>query len=549
MMGTAGDYYRKTIEGVGKGTRFFASVNTQYNPAFGIYNLMRDIGGAALNLQNTPLKGNERKVIADAFTAIKAVYRDLRRKRNGLDADSKWAEIFEDFELQGGKTGYRDMFENAEDRAQQLQKDIQNFGQGGPKKAGRALLDWLSDFNDAIENAIRVSVYKNAIDQGISKERAASLAKNITVNFNRTGAVSRNFQTLFAFFNASVQGTARIAQTLLTSDGKLSTIGKRIVMGGLSLGVIQAVLLAMAGLDEDEVPDFIKDKSFVIPTGDGKYLAIPMPLGYNIIPGFGRRVMEFAMSDDKNIGKAVVNTAQMIIDGFNPLGSATFVQTLTPTVLDPIVALAENKDFTGKPIAREDINSMSPTPGYTRGSQNSFAVTQGLAYAINLLSGGSEFKKGVISPTPDQIEYLIGEIFGGVGREAMKIARGVEAAATGEELATYNIPIAGRLVGNVQQKAAQTTRFYENIKRLNEHQAEIEGRMLKGEDISEYIDQNPEASMYQVGDKIYSKISKLRQVKKALQESGAERDSIRVIDDAMLNLMTSLNQLYGEARQ
>jgi len=549
MMGTAGDYYRKTIEGVGKGTRFFASVNTQYNPAFGIYNLMRDIGGAALNLQNTPLKGNERKVIADAFTAIKAVYRDLRRKRNGLDADSKWAEIFEDFELQGGKTGYRDMFENAEDRAQQLQKDIQNFGKGGPKKAGKALLDWLSDFNDAIENAVRVSVYKNAMDQGISKERAASLAKNITVNFNRTGAVSRNFQTLFAFFNASVQGTARIAQTLLTSDGKLSTVGKRIVMGGLSLGVIQAVLLAMAGLDEDEVPDFIKDKSFVIPTGDGKYLAIPMPLGYNIIPGFGRRVMEFAMSDDKNIGKAVVNTAQMIIDGFNPLGSATFVQTLTPTVLDPIVALAENKDFTGKPIAREDINSMSPTPGYTRGSQNSFAVTQGLAYAINLLSGGSEFKKGVISPTPDQIEYLIGEVFGGVGREAMKIARGVEAAATGEELATYNIPIAGRLIGNVQQKAAQTTRFYENIKRLNEHQAEIEGRMLKGEDISEYINQNPEASMYQVGDKIYSKISKLRQVKKALQESGAERDSIRNIDDAMLNLMTSLNQLYGEARQ
>lgn len=549
MMGTAGDYYRKTIEGVGKGTRFFASVNTQYNPAFGIYNLMRDIGGAALNLQNTPLKGNERKVIADAFTAIKAVYRDLRRKRNGLDADSKWAEIFEDFELQGGKTGYRDMFENAEDRAQQLQKDIQNFGQGGPKKAGRALLDWLSDFNDAIENAVRVSVYKNAMDQGISKERAASLAKNITVNFNRTGAVSRNFQTLFAFFNASVQGTARIAQTLLTSDGKLSTIGKRIVMGGLSLGVIQAVLLAMAGLDEDEVPDFIKDKSFVIPTGDGKYLAIPMPLGYNIIPGFGRRVMEFAMSDDKNIGKAIVNTAQMIIDGFNPLGSATFVQTLTPTVLDPIVALAENKDFTGKPIAREDINSMSPTPGYTRGSQNSFAVTQGLAYAINLLSGGSEFKKGVISPTPDQIEYLVGQVFGGVGREAMKIARGVEAAATGEELATYNIPIAGRMIGNVQQKAAQTTRFYENIKRLNEHQAEIEGRMLKGEDISEYINQNPEASMYQVGDKIYSKISKLRQVKKALQESGAERDSIRVIDDAMLNLMTSLNQLYGEARQ
>lgn len=548
MMGTAGDYYRKTLESVGKGTRFFASVNTQYNPAFGIYNLMRDIGGAALNLQSTPLKGQEGKVIADSFVALKAIYRDLRRQRDGLAADSKWAEIFEEFELEGGKTGYRDMFEDTQSRAEALQKELTDFQKGNLKGKGKAVMNWLSDFNDAIENSVRVSVYKNAIDKGLSKERAASLAKNITVNFNRTGAVSRNFQTLFAFFNASVQGTARIAQTLLTSEGKLSPAGKKIVMGGITLGLAQSVLLAMAGLDDDEVPDFVKDKAFIIPTGDGKYLAVPMPLGYNIIPGFGRRVMEFAMSDDKNVGKSVFNTSQMLLDGFNPLGSATFVQMLTPTILDPIVALAENKDFTGKPIAREDINSLTPTPGYTRGSQNAFAVTEGLAYAINILTGGSEFKKGAVSPTPDQIEYLVGQVFGGVGREAMKVGRGIESLATGEELATYNIPIAGRLVGNVQQKAAQTNRFYQNVRTLNEHQEEIEGRINKGEDISEYIDRYPEASLYQAGDKIYSRIRKLKDIRKTMQESGADREDLQSIDEAMLGLMSSLNDIYASAK-
>jgi hypothetical protein len=548
MMGTAGDYYRKTLESVGKGTRFFASVNTQYNPAFGIYNLMRDIGGAALNLQSTPLKGQESKVIADSFVALKAIYRDLRRQRDGLAADSKWAEIFEEFELEGGKTGYRDMFEDTQSRAEALQKELTDFQKGNLKGKGKAVMNWLSDFNDAIENSVRVSVYKNAIDKGLSKERAASLAKNITVNFNRTGAVSRNFQTLFAFFNASVQGTARIAQTLLTSEGKLSPAGKKIVMGGITLGLAQSVLLAMAGLDDDEVPDFVKDKAFIIPTGDGKYLAIPMPLGYNIIPGFGRRVMEFAMSDDKNVGKSVFNTSQMLLDGFNPLGSATFVQMLTPTILDPIVALAENKDFTGKPIAREDINSLTPTPGYTRGSQNAFAVTEGLAYAINILTGGSEFKKGAVSPTPDQIEYLVGQVFGGVGREAMKVGRGIESFATGEELATYNIPIAGRLVGNVQQKAAQTNRFYQNVRILNEHQEEIEGRINKGEDISEYIDRYPEASLYQAGDKIYSRIRKLKDIRKTMQEYGAGREDLQSIDEAMLGLMSSLNDIYASAK-
>ena len=511
---------------------------------------MRDIGGAVLNLQSTPLKGSERKIISDALGLIKDIYSDLRRQRQGLPADSKSAQIFEEFELEGGKTGYRDLFEDSQSRAEQLQKDLEDFKSGKPLKGkGKAVMRWLSDFNDSIENAIRVSVYKNALDKGISKERAASLAKNITVNFNRTGAMSRNFQTLYAFFNASVQGTTRIAETLFTPDGKLSPTGKKIVMGGITLGLMQAVLLAMAGLDDDEVPDFVKDKSFIIPYGDGKYLAVPMPLGYNIIPGFGRRVMEFAMSDDKNVGKSVFETTSMIIDGFNPLGSATFVQTLAPTIADPIVALAENKDFTGKPIAREDINSLVPTPGYTRKSQNASAITEALAYGINLLSGGTEFKRGVISPTPDQIEYLVGQVFGGVGREAMKVGRGLEALATGEELATYNIPIAGRLVGNIQQKAAQTGRFYDNIKALNEHQAEIEGRMARGEDITEYVNDNPEAMLYQLGDKTYSKISKLRQLKKTLEESGASRDQTKAIDDAMLNLMVSLNMSYNSARQ
>jgi hypothetical protein len=274
-----------------------------------------------------------------------------------------------------------------------------------------------------------------------------------------------------------------------------------------------------------------------------------MPLGYNIIPGFGRRVMEFAMSEDKNVGKAVAETSGMIIDGFNPLGSATFVQTLTPTVLDPIVALAENKDFTGKPISREDVNSLNPTPGYTRGSQNSFAITEALAYGINILTGGTEFKKGVLSPTPDQIEYLVGEALGGVGREAMKIGRGIESIATGEELATYNVPIIGRLTGNIQQQAAQRSRFFENVRRLNEHQAEIEGRLLKGEDISEYIEQYPEASLYQASDKIYNRITKLRQMKKALEGAGADREQMKVIDETILGLMASLNQIYSSAKE
>ena len=71
----------------------------------------------------------------------------------------------------------------------------------------------------------------------MSKQQAASLAKNITVNFNRKGQMATQVGALYAFFNASVQGTARIAETLFDKNegnikaAKLSKTGKKIIAG------------------------------------------------------------------------------------------------------------------------------------------------------------------------------------------------------------------------------------------------------------------------------------------------------------------------------
>jgi hypothetical protein len=312
---------------------------------------------------------------------------------------------------------------------------------------------------------------------------------------------------------------------------------------------MQAVMMAMAGFEEDEPPDFVKDKNFVIPYGDKKYIAIPMPLGFNIIPSFGRRVAEFVMSNDKNVGKTVFDMGNMILDGFNPLGSATFAQTIAPTLADPIIALAENKDFAGKPISRDDINSLNPTPGYTRAKDNASALSTGLAYTVNLLSGGTEFKKGVVSPTPDQIDYLIGQITGGVGREVLKVEKAIGATVKGEDLATFNIPIVGRMIGDVKQKTVETSRFYDNIKSMNEHQQEIDGRLKQGEDIDAYLDKYPEAAMYKYADKIYNKITKLKQKRKKLKESGGDDADLKAYDDAILEIMTTFNETLKDAKE
>jgi hypothetical protein len=115
------------------------------------------------------------------------------------------------------------------------------------------VFDLLSDYNQTLEGAMRLAVYKVALDNGLSKQQGGRIAKNISVNFNRKDQIGQQAGALYAFFNASMQGTARMAETLITMDNgdigslRLNQAGKRIVTGGLVLGAAQALALAAAG--------------------------------------------------------------------------------------------------------------------------------------------------------------------------------------------------------------------------------------------------------------------------------------------------------------
>jgi hypothetical protein len=303
---------------------------------------------------------------------------------------------------------------------------MERITEGKVKANARAVFDWLSDYNDSLENAVRLSAYKVAKEkfgkEGFSdseaKQKAASLAKNLTVNFNRKGDVATQMGALYAFFNASMQGTARMIETLK------GPTGKKIMAGGLLLGSMQAALLAAAGFDDEEPSEFIRSKNIVIPTGDGDYIAFPMPLGFHVIPGVSRILSEWAFSGFKDTARRVTDLTGLFLDAFNPVGNAGWsVQTITPTILDPFVALGENKDWTRKPISKEDIFSLRPTPGYTRGREGANWLAEQIAEFLNYASGGDADRKGVLSPTPEQIEYLVGQAFGGVGREIASTLR------------------------------------------------------------------------------------------------------------------------------
>jgi hypothetical protein len=545
-------------------TQYFAKINTQYNPIFGVINFARDIQGAVLQLSTTPLRYKKKEVLSGVLGALRGIYAEERRSRAGKPpSKDSYAELWREFQEEGGQTGFRDQFSRMQDRADALQAILDPsswtksplgkvFTAGGTlkvpletaRKIAAPVFDWLSDYNQTMENAVRLSAYKVAKEKGMTKQQAASLAKNLTVNFNRKGQIGRQAGALYAFFNAAVRGTARMYETLR------GPAGQKIIWGGLILGSAQAALLAAFDFDEDEPPDFVKERNIVIPTGGGKYITVPMPLGYNVIPNTSRILTEWTMSGFKDTHKRVAQITGAALDMFNPIGNAGWsIQTLAPTVADPLVALAENKDWTGKPIAKEDISNLDPTPGYSRSKETASYISKAMAKFLNAATGGTDYTPGGASPTPDQIDYLIGQLTGGVGRELLKAEQSITSQFTGEELPIYKVPLVGRFVGDSEGQAAERNRFYNNIILLNKHEREIKGRQKDRIPARDYLMEYPEARLYSYANQVERNIRTLRKRRDALIEQDAPKERVKQVENQMTVQMKRFNERVKSAQE
>ena len=504
-----GEYLGKVAEL----TRLIAAMNTQYNPVFGAWNFVRDVFGGTINLSSTEIKDKKMQVLSGSIPALRAIFTDLRGMKESVagvvkDPEQKeWIALWEQFREIGGTTGYSEQFSRAKDKASIVEREMVRLDRGNARRKADAVLDWLSDYNDAMENAVRLSAFKAGLDQGMTPQRAAALAKNLTVNFNKKGQATANANAVYAFFNARVQGTTRMMEVLVQNkDGKftMTSVGKKIIAGGMLLGTVQALALMAAGFDGDEPPDFLKDKNLILPTfgigGEKKYLIVPMPLGWNLFPNIGRELTEYVlinsggMKGRRSLTKTITNIAAQVADMFNPLGAGGAANLLTPTIADPIVnVLATNKDAFGRPISRES-RETTPTPGWERSRDNATSLSKALAYGLNYLTGGGEDGIGLVSPTADQLDYVAKEYAGGVGREITKAVRYVGQKIEGEETPSYGVPILGKLYGELDTSSAVADKFYKNVKAMADHEGTIKRIKERKGDIGEYRQENKEAT-------------------------------------------------------
>jgi predicted RNA methylase len=528
---------------IAKGTRWLAAVNTQYNIVFGAFNLMRDASGGILNLTTTQIANKKTDVLKAIPEAIKVIYKIER----GFQDNSPLAKRFREFKLAGATTGFRDMFTDIKERQDYIERELKKSERNRLLKAGDYVLKWLSDYNTVMENSVRLAAYHVARESGLSQDVSGSIAKNLTVNFNRKGAATTKIGAFYAFFNASAQGTARMYETLR------GPAGKQIMAGGVALGATVALIgIGSMGPDDwEKIPEYIRERNFIIPDplNKGNYIAIPYPLGFHILPNIGRKVIEAAFGSNRVSPTARFGTLiEEMIDAFNPLGGKDIGQTITPTVADPVVALWRNRDWTGKTIYREDFSQLDPTPGFTRTKDTATKGSKLASETINKLTGGTNYKPGMFSPTPDQIDYVLGQLLGGTGREIGNLQQAIASVGSGEELPQRKVPLLGRIYGETKGNYAERDLFYQNIKLLNQHHNELDG--LKKEPlglkkVAEYLKENKEAKYYDRMKTTKKQVDKLWKKKRLVENPKMSR----VIDDQIGREMKKFNDLVVDSMQ
>jgi len=418
---------------------------TTANPEFIISNFARDIQSALFNaMAEADIPGGQiqsKYIATKIIERVKQTLPALLKGAVGKDLDPEMAAYFEDFKEDGGQTGWG-FVKDVGTIAAEIEAEVseKNKAQKARDWMMKNSIDVVENVNDAFENSIRLAAYMEARKAGTSREKAAELAKNITVNFNRSGELGAVANAWYMFFNASVQGTVRLARSLGTlkdvrkPNGELESWHKRLnaaqkMAFGLSLttGMLTAINLAMSEEDEDgvlfynKIPDYEKERNLIIMYDGQNYLKIPLPYGFNVFANMGSAMAEVAggQRDMTDAGMFLLNSA---FSSFSPVSfgqskdaAKYLAKGATPTIFKPLVDIAVNESYFGSSVYKEQFPVGAPKPE----AEMSFRAPEGVRSFfkwMNEATGGSEFVPGKADFNPDKFWYGFEYYIGGAGQ-------------------------------------------------------------------------------------------------------------------------------------
>ena len=505
------------VRGLSAVNRVLAAVNTSLSPEFMFTNLVKDLQTASIHLEDTELKGLQKTVLKQLPSAIKGIWN--AEHKNSTEGMSKW---YRDFEQSGGKVGWSGGYEEIKDISKRLKSEL-DMSQGGRKyrRYAKAAFAAIESANTAIENGVRLSVYKSMVEMGYSKQKAATVASGLTVDFTKKGKQGGTLNALYLFANAGIQGNVRMINAMAHSKRVQKIVGG-IIAGGFVMNMLGVM---MGGDDDDDgmsnydklriADPGIFERNIVIMTGKNSHIKIPMPWGYNAFYNLGHEIGNATYKAMSGETYDATDGAGRVLSGFansfNPLSSATLLQAIAPTIADPLAYIGENKMWHGGPMM-PDKNTFdkTPKPDSERYFKSVSAPSKAIASALNTITGGDKVESGLIDVSPETLDMWYDTVTGSAGRFV------ADALALPVADDVKKVPFVRRFVGGksdyidseiYNDKLTDVLTLKEKIK---------EGMPVK----------DRKRGLIPLADTIEKKLRRLRKAKKRIEATGGSADSI-----------------------
>lgn len=513
-MDETGQFQRVAAETLGVFNGYLRNTLTRWNPGFVVINTARDFQTANASVVDKLGFGALAKYNLHVASAAAVAWRN---ERGTLVPGGGWDKWMTEFRAAGGATGGffgRDVERIASDlrgmlidagatvqpkgstaTAKAIDRAVIALRGNRAAKVAAATAKLVESMGGMSENMFRVAAYRTAREMGKSPAQAASIAKNLTTNFDRRGEVGLFLNSAYLFFNASLQGAVRTLQ--YAKNPKMAAVAA----AGVALGLTAAMLGADAGEEDGEsywdmIPDYIKERNLVImlpPSEDktltgerigkkGRYIKIPLAYGLNFLPVLGYGLADsFRHAQDPSKGRKSLTSAARVANAFlgsyNPLGGGVpksvdeaWLMAL-PTVADIPYTLTQEIDSFGRKAAPEKTRKEEPD------SERAFMSDRGTAQHrvarwLNQATGGNKAQSGAIDITPATIEGAVRYATGGTGTFIMDVLSTAGQALGEEKVKSQNVPFLKALYGEVDSKAIIRD-FYENRDEIEKSYAQL----------------------------------------------------------------------------
>lgn len=265
-----------------------------------------------------------------------------------------------------------------------------------PIKLGKAICetvyDALQDLGELAESGTRAGEYLLAKENGKTIAEAAFAAKEITVDFSRSGKYGQKANQVIPFFNAVLQGGDRLAR--LYADPQTRT---RAVMNTIKYIVLPSVALWACNHDKEwykDLPEDVKNGNWCFKMGD-TIIRLPKPQEAGVLFGSSiERMLDYAAEKD---AKLTGDFAKYVLKD-------VVLPNFVPTVLGPLLEWKTGVSmWTYKPVVGQRYQRLTPEKQYN-------AHTTQIAKAI-----GSNKAVIALGGSPMKVDNAIRGLWGGAG--------------------------------------------------------------------------------------------------------------------------------------